>query len=345
MSRFTSKRWAEFGIGLAIAIPILLLTVFSLNFADPSGDIKAIFQESTRILAGEDPYVRTLSGNMLDNDKYPTLLPLFYLLGSLTQLLGLRHFGQWVIPWRIIFAVCHLGIAAIVFSRFSRQKLALLGIVVFWFCLLNRWALAVLSLTLTDPLALVALVGSVVLFDRRRVLALLLFGFSLAIKQVGIFVLPLYLIWVWQSSSQESAKGDLIKATLIILSIPVLISLPFLIWHPEGFIQSILFSATRKPLGELLSIDAQFREISPLKHLMTGVTAKVFTLFLFGLTYVATWKYRLDRYTGSVIIFLIFTGFNSVYFPQYTYWVFPFLFLSILKLYQSAVPESAVRFK
>ena len=336
MNRFTSKRWTSFSLALAIAIPIFLLTVFSLNFADPSGDIKAIFQESTRILLGEDPYIRTLSGNMLDNDKYPTLLPLFYLLGSLTQLLGLRHFEQWVLPWRIIFAGCHLGVAAIVFSRFNRRNLALLGIVAFWFCLLNRWSLAVLSLTLTDPLALVALLASVVLFDRRRTLALLLFGFSLAIKQVGIFVLPLYLIWVWQSSPKEKAKRELMKAILVILSIPVLVSLPFLIWHPEGFIQSILFSATRKPMGDLLSIDAKLREMVLLKHLMTGITAKVFTLLLFGLTYVASWTYRLDRYTGSAIVFLIFTGFNSVYFPQYTYWVFPFLFLSILKLHQSA---------
>jgi uncharacterized membrane protein len=336
MSRFTSKRWVNFSVALAIAFPIFLLTIFSLNFADPSGDIKAIFQESARILAGENPYVRTLSGNMLDNNKYPTLLPLFYLLGSLTQLLGLRQFEKWVLPWRIIFAVCHLGIAAIVLSRFNRQNLVLLGIVGFWFCLLNRWALAVLSLTLTDPLALLALVGSVVLFDRRRVSALLLFGFSLAIKQVGIFLLPLYLIWVWQSAPRESVKKDLIQAILIILSIPVLVSLPFLIWHPEGFIQSILFSATRKPLGELLSIDAKLRAINSIKYLMTGITAKVFTLFLFGLTYVASWRYKLDRYTSSVLIFLIFTGFNSVYFPQYTYWVFPFLCLAILKLYRSA---------
>jgi uncharacterized membrane protein len=215
MPTLSSRRFAKLAVAGAIGIAILLLVVFSLNSADPSGDIKAIFQESQRILLGENPYVRTLSGNMRDNDKYPTLLPLFYLFGSLTQLLGLRSFEDWVLVWRIIFAVSHLGIAVVVFRRFVTQNLVLLGLVGFWVCLLNRWALAVLSLTLTDPLALLALLLSIVLLNRRRVLALLLFGISLAIKQVGIFLFPLYLIWLWQTPLNSRTAKNLIRDTVV----------------------------------------------------------------------------------------------------------------------------------
>ena len=58
-------------------------------------------------------------------------------------------------------------------------------------------------------------------------------------------------------------------------------------------------------------------------------------LFLFVLTYVATWKYQIDRYTSTCLVLLTFTSFNSVYFPQYTYWVFLFLCLAALQLFQS----------
>ncbi len=316
---------------MAIGTAIVLLVLFSLNSADPSSDIRAIFEESQRILAGENPYVRTLTGNMRDNDKYPTLLPLFYLFGSLAQLLGLREFDQWIFFWQVIFLGCHVGIAFVILRQFTRQNLVLLGLVAFWAFLLNRWALAVLSLSLTDPLALLLLVVSVVLLNKYRITALLLFGTSLAIKQVGIFLFPLYLIWVWQTSPSEKKLKQLIRDTLIVLSVPVLVSLPFIIWSPAGFTQSILFSATRAPVGgDLLSLDAKLSDIEGLSTVLIGIRAKVFALFLMGLTYAAAWKYRLDRSISALLIFLIFTGFNSVYFPQYTYWVFPFLLLSIL---------------
>lgn len=224
-------------------------------------------------------------------------------------------------------------------QEFIKQNLTFLGIVIFWFLLLNRWSLYVLALCLTDPLALLALVASVVLLNRRRVPALLLFGISLGVKQVGIFLFPLYLIWVCQSPNKNNPKM-LLSTALIILSIPILISLPFFIWNPEGFVKSILFSATRNPMADLLSIDAKLSQIDRLDTVMIGIGAKIFMLFLFVLTYIATWKYRIDRYTSSCLIFLIFTSFNSVYFPQYTYWIFPFLCLAILQLCQPKIENA-----
>jgi hypothetical protein len=86
------------------------------------------------------------------------------------------------------------------------------------------------------------MVLSLGLFEKYRRTSLLLFGFSLAIKQIAIFLMPLYLIWEYQ---QSRSWQKVFVAGLWMAVIPLLASIPFLIWNAEGFIKSIVFSATR----------------------------------------------------------------------------------------------------
>jgi len=51
-----------------------------------------------------------------------------------------------------------------------------------------------------EPLPIFLLLLSVLLFPKRPRTALLLFGVSLALKQIAVFAAPLYLIWVWHDS-------------------------------------------------------------------------------------------------------------------------------------------------
>jgi uncharacterized membrane protein len=86
------------------------------------------------------------------------------------------------------------------------------------------------------------MVLSLGVFGKYRKVSLLFFSFSLAIKQIAIFLAPLYLIWEYHHS--RSLKKTII-AGLWIISIPLISSLPFILWNMEGFFKSIAFSATR----------------------------------------------------------------------------------------------------
>ena len=66
-------------------------------------DINYNYQEAQRILAGENPYERILTGDMRTNKKYATYFPHFYLLSAGVIKLGLGEYPQFLAFWRIVF--------------------------------------------------------------------------------------------------------------------------------------------------------------------------------------------------------------------------------------------------
>ena len=145
-----------------------------------------------------------------------------------------------------------------------------------------------------------------------------MFSISLGIKQIAIFALPLYLIWLWKN--RTGRFQDLIIGFLIILSVPLLTSIPFLIWNAEGFFKSVLFSATR--LGGLHisgapSLDNILSQDYPW---IIGLRAKLFMLFLMGLFYLSFLTERVGIFLATAMTMMTFLYFNSVLFLQYFVW-------------------------
>ena len=105
--------------------------------------------------------------------------------------------------------------------------------------------------------------------------------------------------------------------------------LPFLVWDAEGLLRSIFISVTRNPsvLGNIYSLDAYLGFV--------GFVAKLPMILLFFLVYFASARYNFGVYFPSLLIFIIFAGFNSVYFPSNFIWVVPFILLSLLEFLQS----------
>ena len=283
-------------------------------------DIYYAWVEGGRILNGENPYARVLAGNMLENDKYATYFPLFYELSALTEWTGLRDYEPWIGFWRVIFLAFNLAIAAALFLLvYPRGKLlAAIFAAAFW--LFNRWTLHVSAIAHLDFVPIFMLLASLGLFRKHRWAALVLFSLSLAVKQIGIFLAPLYLVWTWQAIE---AKHDRLKQTLlaalVIASVPVLTALPFLIWNAEGFAKSMLFSVTRIPVDHFgtVSIDALLG--------WTGVPGKLPMLALMLLVTALAWRGKIGPYTGALLVMATFVNYNAVLFPQYLVWVVPFI--------------------
>ncbi|MEM7796350.1 MAG: hypothetical protein AAF579_18100, partial [Cyanobacteria bacterium P01_C01_bin.118] len=141
---------------------------------------------------------------------------------------------------------------------------------------------------------------------------------SLGIKQIAIFVLPLYLIWLWQYRNR--GLKELGIGVLLIFAVPLITSIPFILWNAEGFFKSVLFSATR--LGDTHisgapSIDVMF---SPEYPWLVGLKAKLLMLMLMGLFYLSFLTERIGIFLATAMTMMAFLYFNSVLFLQYFVW-------------------------
>jgi uncharacterized membrane protein len=296
-------------------------------------DVYYTFVVGSRLIEGINPYTRVLLGDMRTNQKYATYLPLFYLLSSCTQLLGLQGFPEWLAFWRVIFLGCNIGICYLIFKICDTREQSLLGIFGALFWLFNRWTLHVTVIAHIDFLPLFLLLLSLSLLRRRSYLACVLFGLSLAIKQMAIFAIPVYLIWFWRTNRQDRLKQTLVSFALIV-AIPLLASIPFLIWNAEGFIKSILFSATRYPSSHsaIPSLDA-FAGVC-------GIPAKIPMLFFLGLVYALALLTGIPLNASLLLVMIVFVCFNSVLFRQYMVWPLPFIPLALAEI--SSVNERVI---
>jgi hypothetical protein len=315
---------------LALLLVACALVSIRLWKSDATGtDVYYDWIDGRRILSGENPYARVLAGNMRDNDKYTTYFPVFIILSWLTQLAGLREFPQWVAFWRVVFLICNLGIASAIFYLLYRRQqygAALFG-ALFW--IFNRWVLYTVTIAHLDFIAILLLIASLGLFKKHRWSALLLLSLSLGVKQIAIFLVPLYLIWIWQTTERNRPK-EVLLAAVVMASVPVATSLPFVVWNAEGYAKSIIFSMTRV-------FDASYAEPS-LDVLLgwTGFPARLPMLGLMVLVYWIAWRRKVGMYTSVLFVMATFIAFSTVLFRQYLSWVMPFIPLVVCDF---ATPE------
>ena len=319
-----------------IAVAIILHTELWAYNTEGKKDIYYLWQDSRRLLAGENPYARILSGNMAENRKYPTYFPVFYLLSYLTHLLGLKDYSSWIYFWRHIFLIFNLGIGSLLFYIFYRQQRFVLAVFSACFWLFSRWTMYVTRVSQIDFIPIFFLVLSLFLLRRHKWTALLLFSLSLGVKQIAVFLVPIYLIWMWRSAEPESAEPDkvlgkspdkspdkvkvVLLAAAVIISIPLITSLPFLIWNSESFVKSILFSAIREG-DDSFGSPSLFKDSAGVRLLPMLILT---TLICFGVI-----RRQIALYTSALLTLSVFVNFNAVLFTQYFCWVVPFVPLTV----------------
>lgn len=310
-----------YALAAMVVAATILANAVHFRTADRNADSFFIFQDGLSIADGQNPYARILGGDMRTNEKYPTYFPLFYLASAATQWFGLRLFTDWLAFWRVVFAAFDVAIALLLFAVPWRRGLRLFALFAALFWTWNRWTLFEILVAQIDFIPIFFLLVSMLLLERRTLLALVLFGTSLAAKQIGIFLLPLYLTWVWR----RSPHSDRVRRTLIacgaIAVVPVLVSLPFLFWGAEAYARSILFSATRLPRSHFgaESFDATLG--------LVGLPAKLPMLGLMAIVYVHSLWGRVTLPMAALLVMSVFVDFNSVLYTHYPCWIVPLLVL------------------
>lgn len=307
---------------LALAAGVYFTIHKSYLDRDVTGfDIFFIYKEGERIISGENPYTRIIGGSMRENDKYPTYLPGFYLFAGLTRAMGLKEFSRWVIFWRWLSFFINFGLTGFIFYWINKKRGMILATAAAVIWLLNRWSLYITLSAHIDFLAILLLVLSLYFLPKKTYLACFLFSISLLVKQIGIFLFPLYLIWLYRIFKEKGLDKALV-GLLWIIGPSLLISLPFILWSPEGFFRCILFSVTRNPeYNQLLSI--------PLDRVLdlVGFPAKIPMFTLMALIYFADYRGKTGVITSSLMIMLVFVLFHSVLFAQYLVWLIAMILL------------------
>jgi uncharacterized membrane protein len=187
-----------------------------------------------------------------------------------------------------------------------------------------------------DFIAIFFFLLSLSLWPKHRILSLLAFGLSLGVKQIALFMIPIYLIWIWQSLEDRSLK-QFISLTLVMISIPLIVSAPFLVWNAEGFFRSVLISATRNAESHfgIPSIDTLIG--------LAGIPAKLPMVLMMVVIFSLVWKRKINRFFAALFIMVIFVDFNSVLFRQYMTWVVPIIPLaaaSLITRFPALLPEN-----
>jgi len=332
-------------ISIFVSSLILLVLIFfavKLNRLIPNPklekqDIYYSFLEGQRIGQGINPYERILDGDMLSNRKYATYFPLFYEASFFSQKLGLKNYESWIYYWGIVFECFSIGIAILLFTNMSYQKMELAGLFAAGFWLFNRWTLKMIETVNMDFIPIFFLLAALVLFPQKKWLSLFLFSVSLALKQIAIFVAPLFVIWTFQNMKLENEK---IKQTLacigIMTSVPLLSSLPFLLWNAEGLVKSVLFSATRLPDNHFSaqSLDVILG--------LEGIAARIPMIILLLVLYWLALKSISNKYILTLLVMAVFIMFNSVLYDGYMTWFFALVPLLVADQIFNSKKESLV---
>jgi uncharacterized membrane protein len=295
-------------------------------------DIRSIYEMSRDLSLGNNPYDSILPGRR-DDEKYATYLPLFYIFGALIHRLGAQEFLPWIGVWRFGNLAANVGIGALLFAAFYQRRLLLMAIfaALFWF--FNRWTLYITVNGQIDLAPVVCLVASLLLFRTHRRLSFLLLGLSLALKHIGIFVVPLYLIWVWQSAEQHRLR-QVALAAIWIAVLPAIISLPFVLLNPASFLASMVYSLTREAENHfrVASLDELLTVMYPW---FTGFLTRLPMIGLMLLIYLGALRRQIPLFFSVMLVMSVFIDFDSVVFRQYFTWLVPMVLLALCDVFDS----------
>jgi len=337
MDRAGTKVWNWWPALAILTFALILAAALAMHISQwkdeyLGSDIRSIYEMSRDLSLGANPYDSILPGRR-DDEKYATYLPLFYIFGALIHRLGAQEYLAWIGIWRVGNLAANVGIGALLFAAFYQRRLLLMAIfaVLFWF--FNRWTLYITVNGQIDLAPVVCLVASLLLFRTHRRLSFLLLGISLALKHIGIFVVPLYLIWTWQSAEQNRLRQVALAAIWIAI-LPAVISLPFVLWNAESFRASMVYSLTREAENHfrVASLDELLTVMYPW---FTGILARLPLIAMMLLIYLGALRRQIPLFFGVLLVMSVFIDFNSVVFRQYFTWLVPMALLALCDVFDS----------
>lgn len=274
-------------------------------------DIASYLHRGQQIVEGSNPYSCVLEeGSCIG---YPAHLPGMYLVAAGFVAAGVNDLSDWTMAWRPLVFAAWLSIGALLFVYIFKRKKPALAVAVLGFWLFNRWSLEVLRIAHTDFFGVLFLLLAVILAWRWPRRAALLFGASLAVKQLALLAAPIFLLTLWRQNNR-SWPNKIILAALV-LALPLAASLPFLIDNPKATLIGWLNVSERDAQvvhGFAPSFDAWLDVTGPGKWLIM--------IYLLAAAYVAAWHRSINLIEGTFIVMAITMAFAPTLYNQYFVW-------------------------
>jgi len=282
-------------------------------------DVMFIWQDAKMLADGDNPYQRIAGKNMEHNEKYTFYLPGFLVVTAASIRAGLDTFPEWMRSWRWGMLLTHLGIGYVIFGVLLPRGLvpAILGSSLWLF---GRWSLMLFNSGQIDGVAILPLLLSLLLLSKFPRAAYLLFGVSLAVKQMAAPLLPLYFMWAWQRQSGEGRRRALLEAGAFIALIPTLLSVPFLMWDAGSYLRMLLFPMTREAFGG---------RTADIYLGLDGLAAKLPFLLTLVAGYLLCVRARLGVWAQTLVVFLVLLSFSPAFFTRYLCWIVPLIPLAL----------------
>ena len=306
-----------------------------------SEDIYHVWEEGKKITKYLNPYTRIIGNSLRENSKYPTYLPLSYYFASTLNNLGAQRFIDFMNIWKPINLFFHLCMGVVTFNIYYQQRKPISGIIACSILLLGRWSAYIVNVQHLEFAAIFPILLAGQQLNRRPKLSALMFGLSLSFKHVGIVLLPSFLLGLKANSSSDkriSSRKRILTYSAVALIIPVIISIPFLLDQPSGFLLNMIFSTTRE-FGD-------HGKATGTRMILTGVDGtRLIMLALIIMNWLAQAREKINFWVASTLTLLIFLQFNAVVFAQYYIWLATFLLISCAYLTprQSTPENSTVR--
>jgi hypothetical protein len=337
LSKILSRKKIELiaEISIIMLVFFLVFIVNKSNYAIPNSmartDLGNEWAQAKDMQKGKNPYEKILTGNLIENNKYSTLFPFYYYFLMVVSLPSGIRFDPFIENYRVVIQVFEYGAFLFLYLIFRQRNQKLLGLFLASFYIFNRWTVLSISTLKQDVIAQSFLLASFYFLDKKIRLAYLLYGVSLGIKHLGIFVMPVFLAPL--IFGKRNIKDFLIDFSLL-LSPVVLPAIYFLIVNFKAFIYSMIFSFTRKPASScgatptgyeklLVNYNNMGKGFAMFYLTLPRLPLVLFTVFNTILFFIK--KIKVTTYL--LMAYIIFAALNPVYFEQYITWVIPFAIL------------------
>ena len=282
-------------------------------------DVMFIWQDAKLLADGLNPYQRIAGKNMEDNQKYTFYLPAFLIMTAGTIQAGLDTFPEWMRAWRWGMLFTHLAIGYVIFGALIRYGMlpAMLGCSLWIF---GRWSLMLFNSGQIDGTAILPMLVSLLLVGSHPRGSALLFGLSVAVKQMAAPLLPLYLLWAWQRAGSGARLRECVTVVGLVSLVPLLLSLPFLFWDAESYLRMLIFPMTRAGFGG---------RTADIYLGLSGLAAKLPFLLVLGIAYWLAVRHRVNVWAQSLLVFMVLLSFSPAFFTRYLCWVVPLIPLAL----------------
>ncbi len=336
---FTKKEIALFLLFALLLFKVDFSTDLDAEFYYKKEDIYYEFQAAKQLQNNENPYDRIVGSDMLENDKYATQLPLYFYFLSLVRSVAQDDFSGFIEMYRGILFCFQLAGGVFIYLIFRRANNRLLGLCAAFFYCFNVWTLNSFLYLKQDMIALALLIASFYFFRnvRYRWVSYLLYGVSLGIKHIGIFVLPLYITPL--VFKEDTPKKFWLNMT-VLLGTVLVPTLPLFVDNPNTFVKSMLFSVTRAPLSTdilfgyselLIKYNSAFDSGTLVEQLLPRVPLVVSSVLAAALLFLK----KIPASTYLFVSIMVFAVFNPVIFAQYITWLPPLALLAVVDYLES----------